>query len=97
MDPTQDPVRATVSAYNRQATTLMQQGRHREAIQVFDQAIQLLPGSPATHFNRGNALLALQALDQAQQSYETAIQLKPDYARAMINLAVGFRGVCPAG
>ena len=57
-----------------------------QAIQVFDQIIQLKPDYVEAYNNRSNALKDLGQLEAAVDSYNRAIELQPDYAEAHSNL-----------
>jgi tetratricopeptide (TPR) repeat protein len=62
-----------------------QTGRHDHAVELIGRAIAIDPNRPDAHYNRGNALLALERLDPALASYDKAIALKPDYLEAWAN------------
>jgi tetratricopeptide (TPR) repeat protein len=55
------------------------------AVDLIDRAIQLNPGSPMAHNNRGAALLDLGLWEAALVSLDRAIALKGDYAQAHYN------------
>ncbi len=57
------------------------------AISVIDEGLQGSPDSPMLLQLRGNALFMLNRLPEAEQSFRSAIQRKPDFAIARFNLA----------
>ncbi|MBI4203860.1 MAG: tetratricopeptide repeat protein [Betaproteobacteria bacterium] len=61
------------------------QGRHEAALELIGRALKLNRSSAAAHLNMGNALLALQRLEEALASYDRALALKHDYADALNN------------
>ncbi|HEY9631232.1 MAG TPA: tetratricopeptide repeat protein [Coleofasciculaceae cyanobacterium] len=66
----------------------LQDGDSELALQDFDRAINLQPESATAHFERGNALMALEPpqVESAIDSYDQAIALKDDYYQAWTNL-----------
>ena len=56
--------------------------RYTEALQAYEQAIRLEPGSADVHYNKGNALLCLERYQEAIDAYEHAIRLQPTFALA---------------
>lgn len=62
-----------------------QLGRAQEAVDLISRAIEIDPGDPATHSNRGNALRDLQRYDEALASYDRAIALEPDAVETIGN------------
>ncbi len=77
---------ANPSAHSGLGMALASRGKLPEAIQQYDQAIQLEPDFPVAHYNWGVALADQGKLDEAIQHYQRAVQLKPDYAEALNNL-----------
>ncbi|MBV9571845.1 MAG: sulfotransferase [Alphaproteobacteria bacterium] len=62
------------------------------AAKAFDEALQLWPEFPLAHFNRGFALETLGELRGAEESYQIAARLAPNYADPIArlgNLAAG--------
>ena len=57
-----------------------------EAVDCYNQAIQINPDYVDAYGNRGNALKELGRLDEAIKSYNKVIQLNPNYAEAYGNL-----------
>lgn len=62
------------------------------AAKAFDEALQIWPEFPLAHYNRGFALETLGELRGAEESYQIAARLAPDYADPIArlgNLAAG--------
>jgi tetratricopeptide (TPR) repeat protein len=74
--------------HNNIGMLLALKGQHVEAIEHYNDAIRLDPGSAKAHYNLGNAFLAQSKLGDAAASYRSAISIKPDYDKAIGNLAV---------
>jgi tetratricopeptide (TPR) repeat protein len=58
-------------------TTLLKQGRHADALQVFDKSVQLYPDRPEPWRDLGNALLAAERRAEATLSFQQAVKLDP--------------------
>jgi len=54
---------------------LKEQGRLKEALASYDQAIEIKPDYASAHYNCGNILLALSRLEEALTSYDKVIYL----------------------
>ena len=65
--------------------------RPEEALGYFRAALALRPGSPAAHYNLGNALLARKDWPGAAACYRRALELYPEYASAHHNLGIVLR------
>jgi len=65
---------------------LANQGKWIEAIEHYEQAVQLNPNFFEAHDSLGVALSTLGKLPEAIQHHERALQLKPDFAEAHFNL-----------
>ena len=61
-----------------------------QAIIEFKKAIQLNSSMESAHFQKGNLLSQLGRVDEAIQSYQVTVQLKPDLLAAHNNLGVLF-------
>jgi tetratricopeptide (TPR) repeat protein len=72
-------------AHNNLGVALAAQGKWAEAIQHYEQALQLEPEDPKALNNSGVALAAQGKWAEAIQHYEQALQLKPDFAEAFNN------------
>ncbi len=64
------------------------QGRHREAIGCFEDALKADPGFVSAHFNCGVALLRLGETQAAIKAFGRAAQLEPEHYQA--HRALGF-------
>ncbi len=62
----------------------------REAIEDFNQAIQLYPEYAAIYNNRGNVLLGIGAVREAIKDFDRAIALAPGYTAAYSNRAGAY-------
>ncbi|HXY42544.1 MAG TPA: tetratricopeptide repeat protein [Vicinamibacteria bacterium] len=69
------------------ASDAMNQGRHAEAIPLFQQALARDPGDAMVHNSYGSALAATGRLSEATAEYRRATALSPDYPDAHNNLA----------
>src|SRR5262245_53726032 len=56
-----------------------QMGQHDVAVDYISRAIRLSGAESAFHSNLGNALQALQKLDEAIAAYRRALKLNPDF------------------
>lgn len=65
-----------------------QRGLNEAAVDLIGRAIAHNGGVPSFHNNHGNALKALGRWEEASESYQRALTLKPDYAEAHYNLGV---------
>ncbi len=64
------------------------QGKHREAIAEFVQALALEPDKPDIYYNMGRALENSGQDPAAERAYEKALNMRPDFTLPMNNLAV---------
>jgi len=71
---------------------LVQQGRLREAIGQYEQALRIKPDYAEVHYNLGVALVQLGRLPEAIGQYEQALRIKPDFAEAHNNLGLALMG-----
>src|ERR1700761_6743753 len=60
-------------------------GEFRQAMQLFDRAIACDGTRAEAYYKRGNAQKDLELLDEAIESYNRAVELKPDFAYAYCN------------
>ena len=68
-------------------------GHHREAIQCYDEALQLNPQDSKVYNNRGTAYRALGQHEQALKDYDKAIELNPWYPHAYNNRGLAYRAL----
>ena len=69
---------------------LANQGRLREAIAEYREALRLQPSLAEAHNNLGVALAEQGGYDEAIVLYREALRVKPEYAEAWVNLGVAF-------
>ncbi|MEL7234043.1 MAG: tetratricopeptide repeat protein, partial [Chloroflexota bacterium] len=94
-DPELIPIRAmtlSASAQSLFATGQEQarNGNYPEAIETYNRVLDITPGSAGAHIARGNALLAIDALDTAWGDFTRAIELSPDLALPYISRAAFY-------
>ena len=76
---------------------LAQQGKSREAIAQFSQALQVEPDSAEAHNSLG-ALLARQGeLSKAIEHFREALRIKPGFRKAQRNLQIALQEVARGG
>jgi tetratricopeptide (TPR) repeat protein len=73
-------------AHNNLGMEMDRQGRAREAIAEYIEALQIGPDSPETHYNYANALHRQRRTQEAIAEYREAFRLDPAYAQAHYNL-----------
>jgi tetratricopeptide (TPR) repeat protein len=61
---------------------LVKQGRVNEALEHFQKALALEPGSAAFHGGLGTAYYQKKRMDEAIVQYQKALEIKPDFAEA---------------
>src|SRR5262252_3759190 len=77
-------------AHTNLGGALARQGKLTEAIEQYEQALQLKPDEAEAYTNLGGVLARQGKLTEAVQNCERALQLEPDYAEACYNLAVAL-------
>ena len=70
------------------AQALQNSGRPKEALEQYGAVAALDENLPDTYNNTGVIYRSLGQKEQARQAFETALQKKPDFALAMMNLAL---------
>jgi tetratricopeptide (TPR) repeat protein len=80
-------------AYCNLGLALLHTGKVREAIDYYEQSLQLDPYSAVGHNNLGNALRRVGRVDEAISQYEQAVRLDPELAAAHYDLAVTLKQV----
>jgi tetratricopeptide (TPR) repeat protein len=73
-------------AHNNLGSLLLQKGRVDEAIDQFQQALDLQPNAADVHSNLGGALLQQGRVEEAIAQLQQALQIQPDSTQAHINL-----------
>lgn len=81
LDPTLAP------AWVFKAIALSQQGHNRHALDAIEKAAVLEPESPETWNNRGEILGLLNRLDEAEKSFDRALDLDEEYAAGWFGIA----------
>ena len=80
--PREDPV--VMDALGVLLTRLDEQSM---AVELFDQAIEMLPGLASLHYNRALALRQFDQLDGAERDLERCVELQPAHGKAHWTLA----------
>lgn len=75
------------SSWNDYGVALFQAGRLEASRDALRKATELDASPPQPHFNLGTTLLALHDAPGALRCYQTAVSLRPDYAKAHFRLA----------
>ncbi|MFW2389505.1 MAG: tetratricopeptide repeat protein [Polyangiales bacterium] len=70
-------------AHGSQARVLLAKGKAAEAVGELDRAVELSPGDASLYALRGDAARGVGSRDDAQASYEKALQLDPAQPRAL--------------
>ena len=81
-----------VQELNNKAKEYMANGEVEKAICRLRSSIDLDTSIFETHYNLGVALIEVKEYQEAQQSLENAIKLKPDFADSYYSLAMAFEG-----
>lgn len=71
-----------------EAVMLLHARRYGDAEAALRQVLALAPGLPEAHVNLGFSLLGLHRAAEARQSFEAAINLRPEQANAYYGLAL---------
>jgi tetratricopeptide (TPR) repeat protein len=61
-------------------------GRWQDAVELYQEAIQLRPENPVLYFNLGNNFYALGRLEKSRDSFHSALKFDDSYAEAWNNL-----------
>jgi tetratricopeptide (TPR) repeat protein len=77
-----------IPAYHRLAMLLSKTQCHKEAVEVLTRATIIKPGNAVLHNNLGFEYAFLQDWPKAEREVRRAIKLKPDFARAHVNLGM---------
>lgn len=78
------------SVFGNLGLILMNQGRHPEAIELFQGALRLNASNPDTYLNLGVVYKIQGKVDDAIACYRMALQLKPGYPEALNNLGLAL-------
>jgi tetratricopeptide (TPR) repeat protein len=78
--------------FSQVGNTLAEQKDFTKAVAYYDEALNVVPSSPAIHFNRALALHRLGKINDAVSSYRHVIELEPTTAVAHLNLGAILAG-----
>ncbi|TXT39407.1 MAG: hypothetical protein FD138_92 [Planctomycetota bacterium] len=81
---------ADLEALSKEGRQLFRQGKHAEAIRVFEQALQADPDQIEIHEAIATAHFVLKQYDQAIEHFTRVTQLQPMNAKAYINLGAVY-------
>ena len=70
-----------------EGTLLLDKGDVTRALTELQSVSNRAPNNPVAHFNLGQAYVARQELASAQQQFERAVEIRPDYLQARLALA----------
>ena len=79
--------------WNNKGNSLGRLGRHEEAIQCFDKALEINPQFFHAWSNKGNSLNSLDRYQEAIMCYDKDIEINPLYAPAMAGKGVCFNNL----
>jgi tetratricopeptide (TPR) repeat protein len=77
-------------AHNNLGIMLMQSDRFADAIEQYEEALQLKPDYVEAHNNLGNVLQQTGRLPEAMEQYKQALWSNPDYVQAHSNLGAAL-------
>ncbi|MFS1511664.1 tetratricopeptide repeat protein [Chengkuizengella sp. SCS-71B] len=89
LEPDEHLLHRSVLLFNR-AQILVSLKRYDEAIQIYDQVIEIDPNYPEYHFERGNLYSKIGLLEKAIENYNNAIQLSPPFPEVFYNRAAAY-------
>ncbi|MBN1477607.1 tetratricopeptide repeat protein [Candidatus Sumerlaeota bacterium] len=72
-------------------------GNHEEAVDLYEQLLEICPSDPVLLFNLGSARAALGQMGQAVWCYEMALRARPGWDEAEHNLALVRPSAPPTG
>lgn len=78
-------------AHNNLATVSSHLGRHKEAVEHFQEALRIRPDFAEVHHNLGIALQASGSPRVAAAHYEKALRIKPDFAEARYDWGIALQ------
>ena len=78
---------SNATSLSNQAKTLYELKRYKEALAIYEKAIQLKPEYAEAWNGEGKTFLELKRYKEALDAYEKAIQLQPEYAEAWLGRA----------
>ena len=81
----------SVSALINKGNAFSELGRHQEAIQSYDQALEIDPNNAVALNNKGFSLMNLGNFKEAISNYKRSIEINPTYLTALYNAADALR------
>ncbi len=72
------------------SNTMINLGKHDEAVGLFRQAVELSPNDKYNRYNYGVVLLNIDDYEGAEEQFLKAIELDPEYNNAIFNLGVTY-------
>ena len=82
LEPAETSTEKPAQEWFKEGLALINLGRYEEAINSFDNAIELNPDYHKAWYNRGSALRYLERDKEALTSYDKAVEIKPDDYKA---------------
>lgn len=76
------PIARAILLFN-QANTLVRSGEYQEAIELYDQGLEMYEGSPDAWLNRGFAMAQLRRFEDQMESCDRAITIDSDFVEAL--------------
>ncbi len=91
-EPQQAPQpKMTVSAYVKKGDGLYAEGKYKEAVDIYTQALTLFNQNDYAYYNRGNAYRKLKDYKAAIADYTQALQINPNNAFALLYRGVAYQ------
>lgn len=82
---TDDKTQQAIAFFN-QGQDAHEKGDIAAALGFYEKALEVYPEFPEAELQRGNALLSLKRIDDAERAYRKALELREDWTLAMSNL-----------
>ncbi|MFQ5849007.1 MAG: tetratricopeptide repeat protein [Candidatus Binatia bacterium] len=76
----------SAAGYNNLGNALAKQGSIDQAVEAYQQALQVEPRYAPAHYNLGNLFARQGKLNEAMHHYQEAVRILPDFAEAHNNL-----------
>ena len=90
LEPDKGDIPAEAHQYFSQGVELSRRGKHREALEAFEEALKLIPGDPDTWCNKGVVLHYLGRHQEAIESYNQALEHAPALPETWFNLGLAL-------
>lgn len=71
-----------------QGQDAQEKGEYETALKLYDQALKIIPEFPEAEYQKATIYLSLKKLNEAEQSFRKAIELRPDWTLPMANLGL---------